>query len=300
MSASNNPLVSIIVNCYNGEKYLSETLDSILDQTYKNWEIIFWDNKSTDSSAEIFKSYKDIRFKYFHSNEHTSLGKARNFATEKSKGDFICFLDSDDLWSKEKLMLQMSYFINSEVGVVFSNYWILKKNKKKKLFTHKKLPRGNIYNDLIKNYNIGILSAVIRKKFYLRLEKKFDERFSMLEDFDIFMRLSKLCVFESIQKPLGLYRLHGGNLSTTMKEKEIEEYELWLKENETFMSPFDVKNMKKNINNRKFVNLKIDGDYKECIKILFNSKINIFSIKNLFIFFTPIIILRRFLWYHLD
>ena len=59
------PLVSKILNCHNGEKFLKECIQSIIDQTYKNWEIIFWDNKSTDKSSEIFKSYKDERFKYF-------------------------------------------------------------------------------------------------------------------------------------------------------------------------------------------------------------------------------------------
>ena len=125
-------LVSIIVNCYNGDKYLSEALDSILNQTYKNWELIFWDNQSNDKSAEIFKSHKDSRFKYYCANEHTSLYKARNLAIEKSNGDFIAFLDTDDLWNENKLQLQMPYFNDSKVGLVFSNLWVLKKNFKKK------------------------------------------------------------------------------------------------------------------------------------------------------------------------
>ena len=104
---NNQPLVSVVMNCYNGEAYLYESIKSILSQTYENWELIFWDNQSTDSSAEIFKSYRDKRFRYFYANGHTPLYKARNLAIEKSKGDFIAFLDTDDLWSKEKLKLQM-------------------------------------------------------------------------------------------------------------------------------------------------------------------------------------------------
>ena len=65
---NNQPLVSIIMNCYNGEVYLAESVKSVLSQTYKNWELIFWDNKSVDKSAEIFKSYKDKRFKYYFTN----------------------------------------------------------------------------------------------------------------------------------------------------------------------------------------------------------------------------------------
>ena len=149
------------MNCYNGEKYLSESIKSVLSQTYQNWELIFRDNKSDDKSAEIFKNYKDKRFKYFCANEHTSLYKARNLAIEKSKGDFISFLDVDDLWINNKLELQIPYFNNPDVGVVFSNVWLIKKDmKKKKLFMKKKLPRGNVYDELIDNYSVTIPTTI--------------------------------------------------------------------------------------------------------------------------------------------
>ena len=134
------PLVSIIMNCYNGETYLQESINSVLSQTYKNWELVFWDNKSQDKSAEIFKGYEDKRFKYFYANKHTTLYKARNLAIKESRGDFVAFLDTDDLWDENKLELQMCYFNNLEVGVVFSNCWIFKNNtKKKKLHAKKKI-----------------------------------------------------------------------------------------------------------------------------------------------------------------
>ena len=137
---NNQPLVSVIMNCFNGEEYLKDAINSVISQTYKNWELIFWDNQSKDKSSEIFKSYKDERLKYFLANKHTSLYKARNLAIEKSKGDYIAFLDTDDLWEKEKLELQMHLFNNSEVGVVYTNAWIIKKNiKNKKIHEKKKI-----------------------------------------------------------------------------------------------------------------------------------------------------------------
>ena len=83
------PLVSILMNCYNGEKYLKETLNSVIEQTYKNWELIFWDNQSTDKSAKIYKEYKDKRFKYYYSDKHTGLGEARSRAFKYLTGEFI-------------------------------------------------------------------------------------------------------------------------------------------------------------------------------------------------------------------
>ena len=90
-----DPLVSIIVNCFNGEKYLKEALQSVLKQTYKNWELIFWDNQSTDNSKKIFYEFDEKRFKYFSSEKHTTLYEARNNAINKSKGEIIAFLDME-------------------------------------------------------------------------------------------------------------------------------------------------------------------------------------------------------------
>ena len=100
------PLVSVIMNCYNGEKYLREAIDSVYAQTYKNWEIIFWDNASTDTSAEITNTY-DSKLRYFKGEKTIALGAARNKALEKCSGEYISFLDVDDMWIEEKLELQV-------------------------------------------------------------------------------------------------------------------------------------------------------------------------------------------------
>ena len=289
------------MNCFNGELFLKDSIGSVINQTYENWELIFWDNRSKDKSAEIFKSYKDKRLKYFYADEHVSLYKARNLAIDQSKGDFISFIDTDDLWNKSKLELQIPYFKDPKVGVVYSNLWICKKKAtKRKLYAKNKLPRGKIFYEMIKNYNVAILSVVIRKNFFEKLKEKFDERFSMIGDFDLFLRLSKICIFESIQIPLASVRLHGQNLTTLMKDKETEEMETWLKENKCNLSGSYLQIIQQNVYHRKFLHCKIDGKYKECFNILLNSKINLSSIKKLFLFFTPVFILKRLMWYYND
>lgn len=285
------------MNCYNGETYLSESIKSVISQTYKNWELIFWDNKSIDKSAEIFKGFQDKRLRYFCAEEHATLYKARNLAIEKSNGDFIAFLDTDDLWESDKLSLQIKYFDNSQVGVVYGNCWILKKNKTKKIYIKQKLSSGKIFNQLIDNYNVGILTAMIRKTFYLNLKKKFDERFWIVGDFDLFMRLSKICKFQAIQKPIATYRLHEKNLTKLSKGKELEESEVWLKENKFELNASQINKLQKKVDNMKFVNYKIEGNYKDCIKMLFNPKKNLLSLRNLSLFFTPAFLLKRLLWF---
>ena len=136
---NNSSLVSIIMNCYNGEKYLKQSLNSILKQTYQNWELIFWDNRSTDNSKKIYKSFNDNRFKYFFSDKHTNLHDARNLALDKAKGDFIAFLDTDDWWLPYKLEKQIPFFKNEEIKLVYGNCWIYKENSicKKRLYSKK-------------------------------------------------------------------------------------------------------------------------------------------------------------------
>ena len=298
---NNQPLISIIINCFNGEKYLNEALNSIFDQSYNNWEIIFWDNQSTDSSAKIFKSYNDKRSKYFLSNKHTSLYEARNLAIEKAAGDFISFLDVDDMWEKNKLAKQIVYFDKNGVGAVYSNYWILKKNvNKKKLFTNEKLPTGNIYKNLCHQYNIGILTIIIRKKFYLELTKKFDKRFSIIGDYDLILRLSKICIFECVQEPLAFYRLHGENYSNLYRNEEINEMEVWLNENKLNLTVADLKKANQKLNYSRFMNYKIDGKYKKCFSVLLNLEMSILKIKSIIIFLVPIPIVKKFSWFYLD
>ena len=138
---SEKPLVSVIINCFNGEKYLREALDSVVTQTYKNWEIIFWDNQSTDKSAEIFKSYKDSRLKYYCASSHADiLYEARNYALKKTNGDFIAFLDVDDWWLPNKLEKQIPLFSDPEVGVVYGNFYNFyeKQNKTKRILQYLK------------------------------------------------------------------------------------------------------------------------------------------------------------------
>ena len=100
------PLVSIVMNCYNSDRFLKEAIDSIYAQTYQNWEIIFWDNCSTDRSASIAKSY-DEKLKYFLAEQTTTLSIARNCALRKVNGDYVSFLDCDDLYLPHKLEQQV-------------------------------------------------------------------------------------------------------------------------------------------------------------------------------------------------
>ena len=238
---SKQPLVSVIINCFNGEKYLREALNSVIAQTYKNWEIIFWDNQSTDQSAGIFKSYNDIRLKYYYASSYTSLYQARNYAIKKCNGEFIAFLDSDDWWTSEKLETQMNLFEDKEVGLVYSNYYIYnEETQRKKLVSKKKLPSGRVTNSLLTNYNVGIITVIIRKVLFDRFKDGFDGKYNIIGDFDFIIKLSKFSKFACIQTGLSYWRSHKNNSSYINYELEIKELEDWLTNQKVFdKSKFD-------------------------------------------------------------
>ena len=224
-----NQLVSIIMNCYNGEKYLREALDSIIDQTYKNWELIFWDNQSTDNSANIVLSYNDHRIKYFYSKTHTLLYEARNLAIEKSQGGYLAFLDVDDYWNSTKLEKQMLvYSKNSEVAIVYSNYYF--KNEIKNTFkevNNKKLPEGMIVDVLLRKNLMCLLTVLLNRRFINKQEKVFDSRLHIMGDYDMAIKISAKWKVSCVQQPLATYRWHGGNESISHEELCIKELERW-------------------------------------------------------------------------
>ena len=292
-------LVSIILNCFNGEEYLKHALKSITNQSYQNWELIFWDNKSSDKSKQIFDSFKNKKFKYFLAKKHTSLYAARNLAISKAKGNFISFIDADDLWDKDKLKKQIKLFEDQKVAVVYGNSWIRKeKINKKKIFIKYEMKDGLIHNDLIKSYNVGILTAVIKKKFIGKKKKIFNDKYNIIGDFDFFINLSKKNIFKVVQEPVATYRIHEKNLSLLKKGVEIIEYEDWLKNNKNKISEKNFQIIKKKILQLKFMNIKFKKNFFDTMFFLIKNSKSILNLKNIVILLLAKNILKKIMWFY--
>lgn len=225
------PLVSVIMNCFNGEKYLRPAIDSVIAQTYQNWEIVFWDNQSTDQSAPIFHSYSDPRLRYYAAPTHTLLYEARNYAIEKARGEFLAFLDVDDWWLPTKLEKQIPLFADPEVGLVCGNYWVEDERKYERRKALKQpAPTGWVLNELLKSPYVGLLTLVIRRSALASLDYPCDPRYHVIGDFDLVVRLAIRWKLACVQDPVASYRLHGSNESTKHTAREIDELESWVKE----------------------------------------------------------------------
>ncbi len=219
------------MNCFNGEQFLREAIDSVVAQTYENWEIIFWDNQSSDGSAQIVTRYADSRIKYFRAPTHTSLYEARNYAIAKSAGDLIAFLDVDDWWAPTKLEYQVPLFEDRSVGLASGNYWIEHTLRGSRFKAHNRaIPSGSVLDDLLRSYFVCMVTLVVRRSAFDGLEYGCDPRFSIIGDFDLVVRLASRWKLGFVQEPIAHYRLHGGNLSRVLRGRYIEEVEMWLAE----------------------------------------------------------------------
>lgn len=223
------PLVSILMNCYNGEQYLKEAVDSVLDQTYRNWELVFWDNQSTDRTAEIFKNYDDPRLKYFRAPEHTDLGGARARAWPHLSGEFVAVLDADDLWLPQKLERQVPLFDDPDVGLVISNTLFFNDRRAVPLYRTTYPPTGWVTDRLLEDYFVSLETLVVRRAAVERLPRAFDPDFSFIADFDLVVRLSRIAKLALCPEVLAKWRVHGASDTWRRPRSFVEEKERWLR-----------------------------------------------------------------------
>lgn len=233
LNSPSHPLVSIVMNCYNGSKYLKEAVESVLNQTYKNWELVFWDNQSSDESAAIINAYVDKRIRYFSAPEHTPLGKARNLAVKQAKGEWLSFLDCDDLLHKEKISSELNA-VDNETGIVYcrteflieeagaSSHMGKAASKKKYYPSMATLPTGEIKNQLLFDCFISLPSAIVKKSLFWE-SGGVDETLFVAEDYDIFLKIANVSKVKAVDRPLCVYRVHARNLSHSNIDRTFTE-----------------------------------------------------------------------------
>lgn len=153
---NNNNLITVITPVYNSERYIRETIESVQEQTYVNWEMIIVDDCSNDNTQSIVKSIKDNRIKYLKLTKNSGAAVARNIALQRASGRFIAFLDADDKWKPEKLSKQMNFMLKKGIGFSFTSYEIMRKNNKTI-----KVPSRLNYTQFMKNTIIGTLTVMI-------------------------------------------------------------------------------------------------------------------------------------------
>ena len=211
-------LVSIIMPNFNSAKFINETVDSVINQSYKNWELIIVDDCSTDNSIEILSQYTDDRIRLIKSEQNYGAALSRNKAIEAANGSWIAFLDSDDLWAYDKLEKHLSFMVDKSAVFSCTDYKVIDGDRKEvSQFSPKK--DEYFYNDILKHNCIGCSTAIYDAK---KLGKVYMPLAEKREDFACWLEILKrgysVCYFHEF---LAEYRVHGKSVSSK-KSKMIK------------------------------------------------------------------------------
>ena len=289
-----NPLVSIVLPVYNGEKYLKQSIESCLNQTHKNIELIIVNDCSTDSTPIIIEEYlsKDNRIRVINNDINKKLPASLNIGHNQTKGDYITWTSDDNYYNENAIELMLNTIIQKEVDIVYANYNRINGNEKKII--------------KLKNYGFLLFSNVIGACFlynsgvYIK-SKKYNESLFLVEDFDFWLQCLKNNKFYHIDKVLYNYRLHKASLTKSIEEesklkhqflKNIEisygtffsNFNLNKDYTEIFskihVSPFLVKNKKDILNLKKKVNIcSIELNFSNQLKAQLNIYVSQLQLK---------------------
>lgn len=212
-----NNLVSIITPSYNSSEFISQTITSVLNQTYNNWELIIVDDVSTDNSIKIIESFvkKDHRIKLYRLAKNSGAGVARNKAIEISKGDFIAFLDSDDLWLQDKLEFQVNFMIKNNYNLTYTSYKVIKENGEDLGKTVISEPQLD-YRKMLYSNKIGCLTAMYN---VTTLGKVYMPEIRKRQDYALWLKILKKENFAfGLQEVLSCYRDRSNSISNNKIE----------------------------------------------------------------------------------
>jgi len=221
------PAVSIIMNIRNGAATLCEAIHSALTQTFPDWELIVWDDCSTDSSVDIVRSYTDPRIRYFLAPRKTSLGQARQAAINQAQGEWLAFLDQDDVWLPHKLEQQMVLANSSAVGLVYGRTLAFdSKGCQRDYDTFHEfapLPEGNILAELVGcGCFVAMVSAMLRRSAVLEAGG-IPDHIHIAPDYFLYLAVCRSYEARAVQSVVCRYRLHAGSMTQIYRRQSIQE-----------------------------------------------------------------------------
>lgn len=206
--------ISVITPVYNDSLFLNRTINSVLNQTYKNLELIIIDDNSSDNSLSIIKSFKDERIKIIHNETNKGAAYSRNIGIKNASGDFIAFLDGDDYWFPTKLEKQLNFMIINKINFSYTNYFVFdfKEQKDVALVTGPKIVS---HKDFMKTDYIGCLTAMYKKSIIsdLQIPNSIRKR----NDYALWLLISEKCSCYLLNEALASYSINNNGISSANK-----------------------------------------------------------------------------------
>jgi len=213
MKSNDTPSVSIVMPAYNSECYIQFSIESVLGQTFPDWELIIVDDCSSDHTIEIIKKYKkaDKRIRTIILNNNVGAAKARNIGIQAAIGRYMAFLDSDDIWNQNKLSVQIHFMQENQCPFIYSAY--RKINETGEVIGDVGVPLRVSYKDMLKTCYIGCLTAIYDTKYFGKVTMPLLKK---RQDYALWLKLLKMteCAC-GINESLAFYRVRKGSISSS-------------------------------------------------------------------------------------
>ncbi len=221
------PAVSIIMNVRNGAATLRAALDSALIQTFSDWELMVWDDCSTDDSAAIVAEFKDTRIHYFLAPQQTSLGEARDAAIRRAQGEWLAFLDQDDVWLPRKLELQLALTDSRDVGLIYGRTLCFSPSGKQRDYDpfheFSPLPQGNITAELLSKGCFVAMSSALLRRTAVDETGGIPAQIRITPDYFLYLAVCSKYSARAVQDVVTRYRLHAGSMTSVYRRESLEE-----------------------------------------------------------------------------
>jgi glycosyltransferase involved in cell wall biosynthesis len=231
--------VCILMNCRNGELFVEKALKSVAEQTYKNWVVIFVDNRSTDKSVEIARSFGN-QIQIVETPHDMSLCEARVFSRPYIRGEYFCVLDIDDLWFPTKLEKQIDVMVsNPDVGIVYSNTMYFDDHGDIEPAYAKTQPSGHLFRNLLSNYFFSLETVMVRTSIMNTHNIYFEPGYNVSSDVEFFVRLAYHTKAKYIDEILAKWRVATHSQSIKHFESFPREYEKLLEKLRIEIPQFD-------------------------------------------------------------
>ncbi len=213
-----DPLVSILMPVYNGGRYISDAIKSVLLQTYESWELLIVDDNSTDNTLSVIKEFKDARIRLYKNTKQLGLAENRNKALSLASGKYIAILDADDVSDKDRIRLQVAEF-QKDKKLVLCGTWTKVIDELNRVTASWKFPTKSqaLKAQMYLQFPFVHSSVMMRHEAIKKLKKLYQNEYSPAEDYDLCFRIMKLGYVQIIPKFLLKYRIHSKNTSSLYK-----------------------------------------------------------------------------------
>ena len=219
--------VSIIIPYYKNIKWISKTLNSVYKQTFKNFEVIIvYDNQDKyelNLLKKLIKNKKKINL--ILNKKNLGAGKSRNKGAKIAKGKYIAFLDSDDVWKKNKLKQQLNFMKKNKLDISHTTYSII--NDKNKILSYREASKKSSYSNLLNSCDIGLSTVIIKKKLFLKY--KFSSN-KTKEDYSLWLKLSRKNSIYGLDKELSSWRKLDNSLSSNTLQKIFDAFDIYYRQ----------------------------------------------------------------------